>query len=211
MHPKSGHSTGQQTEDLAAIAECRYQRLTGRPTTIMTAQRALSFLVLLAVLTGCSRDRASSSDSTSAPAVAPAPAAVAPSQNPVASPNPCEHTGLWAECSIERRLRQSGFVVKKLDENPERSGFSIRPIVFSLGSSRLEVFIYDNETLLASDFASLDTLIVAPKGTTASWPSTPTLIHSANLAAVLMTQNQRQAERVMLAITAGPPQPGSPR
>jgi hypothetical protein len=101
--------------------------------------------------------------------------------------------------------------VKKLEETPERAGFSIKPVVFSLGSSRLEVFIYDSEKALAADLAAIDTLTVAPGGSAASWPSPPTLIHSANLAAVLMTQNQRQAERVMLAITAGPPQPASPR
>jgi hypothetical protein len=125
--------------------------------------------------------------------------------------NSCEHTGLWAECSIERRLKQSGFVVKKLDEETKRAGFSVTPTVYSLGSSRLEVFIYDDEKSLRDDIASLDTVAVAPKGTTASWPSPPTFIRSANLAAVLLTQNQRQAERVILSITAGPPQPGSPR
>ena len=87
----------------------------------------------------------------------------------------------------------------------------MEPVVYSLGSSRLEVFIYPDEKALAKDMQSLDTLAVVPKGSTASWPSPPTLIRSVNLAAVLLTQNQRQAERVVLAITAGPPQPGSPR
>jgi hypothetical protein len=108
-------------------------------------------------------------------------------------------------------LKQSGFVLKKLDEKPSRPGFNVRPVVYSLGSSRLEVFIYDNEAALQRDLRAIDTVAVAPKGSTASWPSTPTLILSANLAAVLLTQNPRQAERVVLAITAGPPQPGSPR
>ena len=130
---------------------------------------------------------------------------------PATTGNPCEHTGLWSACSLERRLKQSGFVVRKLDEKPARAGFSIEPVVYSLGSSRLEVFIYPDEKALAKDMQSLDTLAVAPKGSTASWASPPTLIRSVNLAAVLLTQNQRQAERVVLAITAGPPQPGSPR
>ena len=101
--------------------------------------------------------------------------------------------------------------MKKLDEKPERAGFSIEPIVYSLGASRLEVFFYDDEKSADKDVAVLDTILVAPKGTQSAWPSTPLLIRSANLTAVLLTQNQRQAERVMLAITAGPPQPGSPR
>lgn len=125
--------------------------------------------------------------------------------------NPCEHTGLWAQCSLERRLKQSGFVVKKLDEKPVRAGFTIKPVVYSLGASRLEVFFYDDEKSANKDLTQLDTVAVAPKGSQALWPSPPTFIHSANLVAVLLTQNQRQAERVVLAITAGAPQPGSPR
>ena len=125
--------------------------------------------------------------------------------------NPCEHTGMWAECSLERRLKQSGFVVKKLDEKPVREGFTIKPVVYSLGASRLEAFFYKDEKSANSDVQKLDTVLVAPNGTTAVWPSTPTFIRSANLVAVLMSQNPRQAERVMLGITAGPPQPGSPR
>lgn len=125
--------------------------------------------------------------------------------------NPCEHTGMWAECSLERRLKQSGFVVKKLDEKPEREGFTIKPVVYSLGSSRLEAFFYKDEKSANHDVAAIDTISVGPKGKTAAWPSPPTMIRSSNLVAVLMSQNPRQAERVMLGITAGPPQPGSPR
>jgi hypothetical protein len=102
-------------------------------------------------------------------------------------------------------------VVRKLDETPARAGFNIKPTVYSLGASRLEVFFYDDEKSAAKDIMQLDTVIVAPRGAPAAWPSTPTFIRSANVVAVLLTQNQRQAERVVLAITAGPPQPGSPR
>jgi hypothetical protein len=118
---------------------------------------------------------------------------------------------LWAACSLERRLKQSGFVVKKLDEAPDRPGFKVKPVVYSLGSSRLEVFIYDDEKKLATDILALDTVTLAPAGSAPVWPSPPPLSRSANLAAVLLTRSQRQAERVMLAITAGPPHPGTPR
>lgn len=126
--------------------------------------------------------------------------------------SPCRHTGLWAECTMERRLKQAGFVVKRLDEKPgRRAGFTVEPIVYSLGSSRLEAFIYDDEESLERDIARIDTTTVAPKGVPSTWESTPVLIRSGNLAVVFLTQNQRQAERLMLAITAGAPQPGSPR
>lgn len=177
----------------------------------MRYYRLVIFPATAILLGACSRDSASSSDSINTAVAANPRAASASPQNAASPPNPCEHTGLWAECSIERRLKQSGFVVKMLDEKPERAGFSVRPSVYSLGSSRLEVFIYPDEKALAHDLSLMDTLAVAPRGSTATWPSSPMLIRSANVAAVLMTQNQRQAERVVLAITAGPPQPGSPR
>ena len=113
---------------------------------------------------------------------------------------------------MERRLKQAGFVLKRLDEKPAtRAGFSVEPVVYSLGSSRMEAFIYEDEKSLARDMALIDTITVAPPGTAPAWESTPMLIRSGNLAVVLLTQNPRQAERLMLAITAGAPQPGSPR
>ena len=57
------------------------------------------------------------------------------------------------------------------------------------------------------DVAALDTTRVAPHGGTYAWPATPTFVHSANLAAVLLTPNERQIERIQLALEAGPPQP----
>jgi len=136
-------------------------------------------------------------------------ATVSPSA-PSAGPG-CEHTGQWAECSLERRVKQSGFVVKRLDEKVTRPGFTPGPVVYLLGTSRLEAFFYRSEGALAKDLQGMDTVAVAPQGSAAAWPSTPILIRSSNLAAVFLGQNPRQVERVTLAITAGPPQPGSPR
>jgi hypothetical protein len=167
-------------------------------------------LMLVFVFVACRGDTSSARDSTSAPATVPT---VAPVATPIVKGTPCQHTGLWAPCSVERRLKQAGFVVTKVDSViPERAGFSVDPIVYSLGKSRLEVFLYDSERAVEKDVAKLDTVRVVPIGsTTATWEGTPTFIRSANLLAVLLSQNQRQAERVILAITAGAPQPGSPR
>jgi hypothetical protein len=93
----------------------------------------------------------------------------------------------------------------------KRAGFSVMPVAYSLGQARLEVFVYTDQAALDRDISRMDTLLVVPKGTTSTWESVPTLIRSANLAAVLLTDSPRQAERVALALTAGAPQPGSPR
>ena len=163
-------------------------------------------VLFIATLLGCARENE------------PPPEPVATASFEAADTSPrirefsCPHTGLWSECTLGRRLKQAGFVVKRSEEKArKRAGFSVEPVVYSLGSSRLEVFIYKDESSLAKDIALIDTVTVSPRGTPPAWESTPILIRSGNLAAVLLTQNPRQAERAMLAITAGAPQPGSPR
>ena len=170
-----------------------------------------SFVLLLVFAAGCSSDRESHQDSaivTVAPVAPASPARASPAQ-PL-RPG-CEHTGKWSECTLERRLKQQGFVVKRLDEKVSRPGFDQVPVVYMLGASRLEAFFYESDAEVAGLMLKLDTVAAAPKGVPGAWPSTPVFIRSANLAAVFLGQNPRQVERLTLAITAGPPQPGSPR
>ncbi|HEX9083600.1 MAG TPA: hypothetical protein VF836_02590 [Gemmatimonadaceae bacterium] len=121
----------------------------------------------------------------------------------------CPRTGKWALCSVESRLAQSGFVVRRVNgDPPHRAGFSVTPVVYTLGRSRLEVFIYPSESALAADVAKMDTATAAPRGAKNPWPFfSPTFVRSANLAAVFLTDNATQAERLTLALTAGAPQP----
>lgn len=82
------------------------------------------------------------------------------------------------------------------------------PAVYMLGKSRLEVFIYPDDASLSRDVAKLDTVAAAPRGTTGQWGSaTPTFVRSGNLAAVFLSDNGTQAERLTLALSAGAPQP----
>jgi hypothetical protein len=121
----------------------------------------------------------------------------------------CPRTGQWALCSVEQRLARSGFVVRHVDgAAPRRAGFSVLPAVYTLGRSRLEVFIYPSEEALAADVARLDTTSAAPRGAKNPWPFfSPTFVRSANLVAVFLTDNATQADRLTLALTAGAPQP----
>ncbi|MEO5590664.1 MAG: hypothetical protein ABIS03_13835 [Gemmatimonadaceae bacterium] len=168
-------------------------------------------LAVLAVIgfTACSGDKQKAVDSS---AVAPAAAVqVAPVQRAVTS-DPCEHSGLWSPCTVDKRLRQAGFVItREVSDTLKRAGFSVKPVVFMLSQARLELFFYDNAAARAKDVAGIDTLTATPPGTPSPWKSTPVFIQSVNLAAVLVGANPRQAERVMNALTAGAPQPGSPR
>lgn len=123
------------------------------------------------------------------------------------SSSPCPRTGRWAVCSLEKRLEQSGFVLRKAEgENPRRTGFAVQPIVYRLGRARLEAFIYPDEAALARDVSGMDTIAVAARGQNNDWEISPRFIRSGNLIAVFLTRNEQQAERLTLAITAGAPQ-----
>lgn len=123
----------------------------------------------------------------------------------------CEATGRWARCSVEKRLESAGFVLVPTPATTKRAGFSVPPIAYTLGHSRLELFLYPDERALALDLARLDTTKAAPVGGANSWETTPLFVRSANLAAVFLTDNPRQAERLTLALTAGAPQPREPQ
>ena len=165
-----------------------------------------------AVLATCTQSSSESAGTASSSATTPnGVAAARPVAAATAAPatGGCPRTGKWALCSVENRLVQSGFVVRRVNgEAPRRAGFSVTPAVYTLGRSRLEVFIYPSESALASDVAKMDTVSAAPRGAKNPWPFfSPTFVRSANLVAVFLTDNPTQAERLTLALTAGAPQP----
>jgi hypothetical protein len=101
----------------------------------------------------------------------------------------------------------AGFVLRRVSSAPpHRPGFSVDPAVYTLGGKRLEVFIYPSESALSADMAKIDTLSAAPNGAPNPWGMVPTFVHSGNLAAVYLSDNGTQAERLTLALTAGAPQ-----
>jgi aminoglycoside phosphotransferase (APT) family kinase protein len=168
------------------------------------------FVLASAALAACTRTSSESAESASSTATTSNVVSASPSEAgttgaPAAAG--CPRTGKWALCSVEKRLEQSGFVVRRLNgEAPRRAGFSVAPAVYTLGRSRLEVFIYPSESALAADVAKIDTASAAPLGAPNRWDATPTFVRSGNLAAVFLTDNATQAERLTLALTAGAPQ-----
>lgn len=156
------------------------------------------------MLAGCG-----GSDDTETPSPAPAPAVQIFRAERDSLPAPkgdCPATGKWALCSLETRLKRSGFVATRIEgDTTARAGFSVKPLAYKLGRGRLEVFLYENAAALEKDVAGIDTVTVSPAGSPGAWPSPPGFVRSGNLAAVFMDQNARQAERLVLAITAGAP------
>ena len=178
---------------------------------IRSARLGFAFCLLVAACDGGAK---SASDTGAAAAAA---AADAGGTGPVASESPvvavdsalpCPRTGRWAICSFEKRLEQAGFVLRKAQgEPPRRTGLNVQPQAYTLGRAYLEVFIYPDEATMKRDLAGLDTTVVAPRGGKNDWGMPPRFIRSVNLIAVFLTSNEQQAERLTLAVTAGPPQP----
>ncbi|MDQ6690238.1 MAG: hypothetical protein M3Z18_06985 [Gemmatimonadota bacterium] len=76
-----------------------------------------------------------------------------------------------------------------------------------LNRSRLEVFLYPDAAALERDLAKIDTLTASPMGTASQWRTPIVWVRSGNLAAVFITDNATQADRLTLALGAGAPQP----
>jgi hypothetical protein len=179
----------------------------------MTRSIAPILCMSIVVAFGCgrSREHGAASDTQAAVSETPAPAATTSSTG-TRKRSECPPTGAWALCSVEKRLAQAGFVPRKAaTPGQKRAGFSVLPTTYTLGHSTLEVFLYPDARALARDWAKLDTLAAAPRGQAGAWQMPPTLLRSANLAAVFLTDSPTQAERLTLALTAGAPQPGSGR
>src|SRR5882724_9971375 len=111
-------------------------------------------LALFAFTGGCSRSGADSSASASSTLVISTRDTLAGRASAASSTDTssCPRTGLWARCSVEKRLEQSGFVVNPVKGvASRRAGFSVLPSVYTLGRSRLEVFLYSSQQAAARD------------------------------------------------------------
>ncbi len=160
------------------------------------ARRSVAAFTTLATLAACGRVAPKA-----APAVDPAIAATAP-----VVPGSCPHTGAWSLCAVRERLDHAGLVALPApDSIVRRPFFAASGVVYALGQAQLEVYVYADSARLARDVAAMDTVAVAGRGQKGDWPAPPTFIRSSNLLAVLLTANERQIERVQLALTAGPP------
>lgn len=171
-------------------------------------------ILICALVAGCGRSSndapAKGDSSATTPPQSKSETAVSTVDSAGGPTSPCPRTGRWALCSVEKRLEQSGFVVKRIGDEPAaRAGFSVTPAAYTLGGRRLEVFVYPDEASLSRDVARLDTVAVAPRGSASRWEAgtTPTFVRSGNLAAVFLSDNALQVERLTLALTAGAPQP----
>jgi hypothetical protein len=117
----------------------------------------------------------------------------------------CPEYGEWRACSVLERLEDAGLVVQQ-EPNPVQLPFMHVPgILFTTTLSSIHAFLYADEGARRRDTEQLDSARVAPRNGTYTWPEPAWLVTSNNLAAIVVSPNERQAERIVLALSAGLP------
>ncbi len=120
----------------------------------------------------------------------------------------CPTWGQWEPCNVEDRLARSGLTFTRT-EAPVRYDFLHVPgIEYETPVARIQVFIYPDQRSREADSRLLDPEIVSPRDKRHYWKEPATLVTSINLLAIVLTLNERQAERIDNALGAGlPPDP----
>ncbi len=158
--------------------------------------RALRLIVGALVVAACARDNPPASrDSVRAETDA----------TQQTGDNSCPKSGAWRACNVLDRLEHAGLVVTQQSDPARISMFSVEGITYTTTRSTIHVFLYTDQAARQRDTERLDSATVAPKGGTYSWSDPAVLVTSNNLAAVVVSPNERQTERIVLALGAGLP------
>lgn len=111
-------------------------------------------------------------------------------------------SGRWNESEVVSRLEAAGLVVRDLDRAVRAAGFTPEGRTLAVSGGELVVFLYADAAARMADTRALDSAAAAPAGSQGTWPGSPRLITSGNLAAVLITDRDQLAERVRNVLTA---------
>jgi hypothetical protein len=103
------------------------------------------------------------------------------------------------------RLEHAGLVLKTEDAPARIPMFSVEGQTYKTTQSAIHVFLYADEAARRQDTDRLDSVAVAPRGGSYTWSDPAVLVTSNNLAAVVVSPNERQTERIVLALSAGLP------
>ncbi|HSA54887.1 MAG TPA: hypothetical protein VLE53_04245 [Gemmatimonadaceae bacterium] len=119
----------------------------------------------------------------------------------------CPDWGDWRLCSVEKRLERAGLVIQRGTEPVRHDFFQVPGVMYETSRAEIQVFLYPSPAARARDTDALDSSTVAPPGRRIIWRWPATLVTSGNLAAIVLSLNARQAERIALALGAGLPPP----
>lgn len=173
---------------------------------------ALALVSLLGACKGGTPDNRVAGGETR-PAVAP----------PAPGDTTCQLRGNWQPCSIGTRLDRAGLAPQLQPDTLRDPAFGVPGFRWMLGDATLDVFVYATPEARERATSALDSAAIvrsrarsapAPKpvsavapGATVGGPRESHFVRTANIAAVLAHAREQQAERVLLAITAGQPAP----
>ena len=137
------------------------------------------------------------------------PAATAIAESTLATMPPpggtCPAFGLWQACSVEDRISRAGLAVNRREKGVHHDFMSVDGLVWETSRAEIQVFLYASEADREKDTDLLDTVAVAPRGKRIMWRWPAQLVTSGNMAAIILSLNGRQAERIALALGAGLP------
>ena len=117
----------------------------------------------------------------------------------------CPTFGLWQACSVEDRIARAGLAVNRRAEGVHHDFMRVEGLVWETSRAEVQVFLYPSEAERKKDTDKLDTVFVSPPGKRVTWRWPAQLVTSQNMAAIILSLNGRQAERIALALGAGLP------
>jgi hypothetical protein len=120
----------------------------------------------------------------------------------------CPATGLWAECSLLKRLEQAAFAVHAesltVDRHPP---LSIAGKRLPIARGEIEIFVYADSGSRLRDAAKLDTMAFIPPSRQRTARLERTVVTNANLLVLMNVASEVYRERIANYLMAGPPQP----
>ena len=170
--------------------------------------RQLSAFCYVLLASACGSEPPPKEESPKAPAAAAAESTLATMPAPGGT---CPTFGLWQACSVEDRISRAGLAVNRREEGVRHDFMSVEGLVWETSRAEVQVFLYASEADRKKDTDMLDTVFVSPPGKRIQWRWPAQLVTSNNMAAIILSLNGRQAERIALALGAGlPPGPAKP-
>ena len=154
------------------------------------------------MIAACGGNETPKAAETKAPEVAAAESTLATMPTPGGT---CPAFGLWQACSVEDRISRAGLAVNRREEGVKHDFMSVEGLVWETSRAEIQVFLYASEADRKKDTDKLDTVFVAPQGKRIMWRWPAQLVTSNNMAAIILSLNGRQAERIALALGAGLP------
>jgi hypothetical protein len=163
---------------------------------------AICCLLFAIYLPGCGSEPPAKTESSKTPSTVAAESTLATMPAPGGT---CPTFGLWQACSVEDRISRAGLAVNRRDEGVRHEFMSVEGLVWETSRAEIQVFLYASEADRKKDTDMLDTVFVSPPGKRIHWRWPAQLVTSGNLAAIILSLNGRQAERIALALGAGLP------